>query len=95
MSFGKEDMEQKHYRWIEDQKAHPYSGDPTRRPFDRYNGDQVLFIINYCESLFDQFTPQEGRKLEQHITNFLPLDVKSEISVVTWLRNQMKSKMSH
>jgi hypothetical protein len=89
MNFGKDDMQQTHYTWSSDLTEQRYSGDPTRRPFDKFNGPQVLFIINHCESLFEKFTRQEGRRLEYSISNLLPPEVKSEISVVNWLRNNL------
>jgi len=72
-----------HYRW---QGNNPFSGEPSRRSFDPLNGDQVLFMINYYGSLFEDFNLQEARALEKQIAYSLPLELKSEISVMNWLR---------
>jgi len=72
--------------WISDEKD-LFNGQPTRRVFNRFNGDQVLFLINFYGSLSDKFTIQEGRKIEYEIHNHLPPEVKSEISVFKWIRN--------
>lgn len=84
MPFLKEDLGGSHYNWSD--AKDPYTGQPSRRLFDRYNGDQVLFIINFYSSVSEKFTLVEGRKMEDLITNHLPLEAKSEISVFNWLR---------
>ena len=79
-------MQSNHYSWSDNPEALLFKGQPTRRSFDRFNGDQVLFIINYYGSLLDVFTPQVGRRIEYEISNQLPLEAKSEISVFNWIR---------
>lgn len=65
-----------------------FSGQPSRRPFDRFNGEQVLFIINFYASLCEQFSPHEGRSIERKLSDNLPLQTQSEISVFNWLKKQ-------
>ena len=76
-----------HYKWVLDSEDHVFSGQPSRRAFDRFNGDQVLFLINFYGSLTDNFTIEEGRRLENEIYNQLPMDAKSEVSVINWIRD--------
>lgn len=87
MTFQKHDMLETYYHWRDGAGTLPFEGNPTRRPFDRFNGDQVLFIINFYGSLQDGFGLAECRKLENAICHQLPLSVKSEISVFNWIRN--------
>lgn len=87
MHFQKHDLAGKHYNWNENPDQFVFSGAPSRRMFDRYNGDQVLFIINFFGSLSEKFTPEEGRMIEHQINHYLPSDAKSEISVYNWIRN--------
>jgi len=87
MHFQKQDMEGTHYTWMSEGVTNNFLGQPSRRAFDRYNGDQVLFLINFYGSLSEQFTIQEGKLIEQRILNELPLEAKSEISVFNWIRN--------
>lgn len=91
MHFQKKEMEGSHYTWDSTGK-HAFMGQPTRRVFNRFNGDQVLFLINFYGSLSDRFTIQEGRKIEYEISNHLPLEAKSEISVFNWIRNVVFSQ---
>ncbi len=87
MHFQKQDMEGKSYRWNENAGETVFSGQPSRRLFDRFNGDQVIFIINFFGSLSDRFTLQEGKMIEYAILHHLPLEAKSELSVFNWIRN--------
>ena len=87
MHFQKQDMEGTHYNWSSAGENLLFVGQPSRRSFDRYNGEQVLFLINFYGSLSDRFTIEEGRSIEKNILNDLPLEAKSEISVFNWIRN--------
>jgi hypothetical protein len=86
MPFLKEDLANQHYNWSGEKNKINFTGQPSRRLFDRFNGEQVLFIINFYGSLADQFTIDEGRIIEDRILNQLPMNAKSEISVFNWLR---------
>ena len=86
MLFRKEDLQGQNYNWNNENKETFFTGVPSRRTFDRYNGEQVLFLINSCKSLTEIFTIKEGAQIEELILNKLPLEAKSEISVFKWLR---------
>lgn len=87
MIYQKQDMEGTFYKWDTDPSLDIYEGRPSRRLFDRYNGDQVLFVINFYASFFESFTVGEARELERQIANNLPLEAKSEISVFNWIKD--------
>lgn len=91
MHFGKQDLVFTNYRWDSDKKRADalFSGQPSRRIFDPSNGDQVLFLINFCGSTDENFTIKEGRTIEWHIANKLPVEIKSEISVFYWIQNNV------
>jgi hypothetical protein len=88
MHFQKQDMEGTHYNWPNDGEKILYIGQPSRRSFDPFNGNQVLFLINFYGSLSDRFTVKEGKEIEKQLLHHLPADLKSEISVFNWLRTQ-------
>ena len=73
------------YTWSNDDSSTLYSGGASRRKFDRFNGHQVLFMINLYGSQSDQFTLSQGRLLEELVMNQLPLEATSEITVLHWL----------
>ena len=83
MHFQKEDLAGTHYSWNKEQLA--FSGEPSRRSFDKNNGDQVLFLINYYASLAGHISLHECRMIEQTITRNLPGNAKSEISAFNWI----------
>ena len=79
------------YEWTEDPNNILFTGLPTRRIFDRSNGNQVLFIINAMTPLLMNFSIEEGRKIENLILNQLPLNTQSEKSVYDWLKVNAES----
>lgn len=88
MHFQKQDLKGTHYKWS-DKDAHVFNGQPSRRSFDKNNGDQVLFLINFYGSLAERFTLQDGKSIEQKILHELPDEAKSEIAVFNWIRNSI------
>ena len=86
MYFLKTDLCGYDYHW-EDTSQTVFSGAPSRRLFDRFNGAQVLYLINYYASLNEGFNQNLGRKMEELILYKLPADIKSEISVYNWLKS--------
>lgn len=91
MHFLKEDLRGTHYHTDDNKQL--FTGQPTRRLFDRYNSSQVLFLINFYGSLSDRFTVEEGRAIEQKIADQLPMEAKSELSVFNWIRNSVTSSI--
>ena len=87
MPFLKEDLIHNHYDWQYGNASSVFNGQPSRRLFDRDNGNQVLFIINFYASVADRTSIKEGRKMEEMINDSLPPDFKSEIAVFNWLRS--------
>ena len=71
------------YQW---NASAQYTGTPTRRKFDRTNGEQILFLINLYGSLAQKVTIRDGMKMEELLLNQLPLQSMSEMSVFNWLR---------
>jgi len=85
MYFQRQDLEGTHYSWTEDKKD-LFTGPPSRRVFDRGNGNQVLFVINSYGLLLDEFTVQQGKSIEKQIQDDLPESARSELSVFNWIR---------
>jgi hypothetical protein len=83
MRFLKEHLSANNYSWINEST---FTGDPSRRLFNRYNGNQLLFIINLYALLIEEFTLNMGLKIEDRLMNQLPFDSRSEISVLNWLK---------
>lgn len=90
MNFSKDNLVNQHYMWVQDNTETTFTGSPSRRLFNRLNGNQVLFIINYYGSQSDKFSIEDGRKIEEMICKELPADTKSELSVVHWLKEVLQ-----
>ena len=82
MRFLKEHLSAYNYSW---KNVATFTGEASRRIFNRYNGNQLLFILNLYASLIDGFTVSMGLKIEDRLMNQLPVEAKSEISVLHWL----------
>lgn len=92
MAFVKQDMSFIHYRWdMEEEPASVvFCGEPSRRIFDRFNGAQVLFLINCCARIVERFSLKDARMLESRIAHQLPPGLKSERSVYNWILQTIK-----
>jgi hypothetical protein len=86
MAFLKENLSNQHYTWSEGNQKPVFTGSPSRRLFDRFNGEQVLFMINLYGSVENEFSTEEGQRIEAMILNELPMEAKSEMSVFNWLK---------
>ena len=88
MALNKQDLEGTHYSWHTGSHKQLFSGQPSRRIFDRYNGDQVLFLINYYCNLTGQSNITDIRRIEYDIIHHLPENIKSEVSVFHWISSR-------
>jgi len=77
------------YTWIADNKIEAYGGGPSRRLFDRWNGDQVLFIINQVLKSMDDDPIEQGKRMERLIINKLSFEPCSELTVFNWLQKEI------
>ena len=77
------------YNWSLEQEASVFAGSPTRRTFDRNNGDQVLFIITSVLEKLGNSSVEQGREIEMLIINKLPFTSSSELTVFNWLEKEM------
>jgi hypothetical protein len=88
MQFTKEHLVNGHYDWSLAIANKSILNTPDRRFFDRRNGNQILFIINFFGYAVGNLTIAEGQRIEDLILNHLPSQLKSEISVFNWLRGK-------
>ena len=77
------------YTWLPEQESSLFEGLPSRRTFDRYNGDQVFFIITLLLERLGNPSVEHGREIEMLIINKLPFDACSEHTVFNWLEKEM------
>ena len=90
MSFSKKDLTGI-YNWQPEHETPLFEGSASRRTFDRYNGDQVLFIINLLLERSGHSSVEQGREIEMLIINKLPFTSCSELTVFNWLEKEIVS----
>jgi hypothetical protein len=86
MLFLKEHLVNDHYTWPDTKTDVNHMKEPSRRLFDRANGNHILYIINYFGQSIGKQSISSGRRIEELILNQLPADSKSEVTVFNWLR---------
>lgn len=86
MIFLKEHLRNNNYKWEIGLNHSAQNNEPDRRIFNRFNGYQVLFIINYFGTSLGKMTFTDGLQIEELISSQLPNEAKSELSVFNWLR---------
>jgi hypothetical protein len=82
MQFLKEHLSPGNYEWSNDLV---YNGEPSRRLYNRNNGNQLLFVINSFASLKASFDTKQAVLIQDLLTHQLPVEAKSEKSVLQWL----------
>jgi hypothetical protein len=88
MLFLKEHLINDHYNWSTETSRRAVADSPNRRFFDRLNGNQILYLINFYCYLIDNLTIADGQRIENLIVKELPAELKSEIAAFNWLREQ-------
>ena len=83
MLFLKEHLSAYNYTWINEVN---FNGEAGSRLFNRYDGNQLLFILNLYASLIEGCTINMGLKIEDRLMNQLPTDNISEAAVLKWLK---------
>jgi len=88
MQIVKEHLLISDYIWNNENKNSLLADGPTRKRFDRFNGNCMLHIINLFDCFIDKLTIAQAQKIERLIEKELPLDTRSEISVLHWLKEK-------
>ncbi len=88
MPIIKEHLLASDYVWNNDYKSTRLSEGATRKRFDRFDGECMLHIINLYDCCIDNLTIAQAQRIESLIQKELPLESKSEISVLQWLKEK-------
>jgi len=67
MEFTKEHLINKNYDWSTEPKHNVISSSPDRRLFDRLNGNQILYLINFFGHSVGNITIDDGVVLKKRI----------------------------
>lgn len=88
MNFIKEHLLVQDYAWNTDSKHTTLSDGPTRNRFDRFDGFCMLHMINLYHTCVQPLTIEQAQNIERLIQGTLPLEAKSEVSVLNWLKEK-------
>ena len=88
MTFTKEHLTGL-YNWMPEYETSRFEGSPTRRTFDRFNGNQVFFMISLLMERMGTSSISHGQEIEMMIINKLPFSSSSELTVFNWLEKEL------
>lgn len=86
MQFLKENLGPGNYEWNNELI---YNGDPSRRLYNRNNGNQLIFIINQYAVSAPAFDIEKGVLIQNMLSHQLPAEPKSELPVIKWLNEKV------
>ena len=76
------------YEWNESAEHVKLQGVPDRNLFMRHEGNEVLYMINYACKIMDCMSKTDAGRMERLLHEKLPLEVRSQNSVFTWLQKE-------
>ncbi|WP_028581196.1 hypothetical protein [Desulfogranum japonicum] len=80
-----------HYQWSEYQPDDPrVSGEPDSTVFNRKEGWEVLFIINWLAAHLAWDVRSFGKKIELLIHDHLPEDLVRQDQAIQWIKENWK-----
>ena len=86
--YNKSDLLFNDYTWNESAEHVKLQGVPDRNMFMRYEGNEILYMINYACETMDCKSKTEAGRMEILLHEKLPLEVKSQNSVYSWLQKE-------
>jgi|KBSMisStaDraftv2_1062788.scaffolds.fasta_scaffold67335_5 hypothetical protein len=92
--YDRKDLLFDDYEWTEPLTHVKLQGSPDRNMFNRNEGYNVLYIINYACGILNCKTKIEAGRMEILLHEKLPLEVKSQNSVSSWLINTYSATLS-
>ncbi|MHB8205775.1 hypothetical protein [Mucilaginibacter sp.] len=89
--FSKRNLHYSDYKW----SAYPHNdphvyGKPDATPFDKEEGNEMVYLINRLMILWDYRFANTGNKIEKLIHDQLPADISVQEEVQTWVKTNLK-----
>lgn len=85
MIIQKEDLALTHYLWQDEIVGERLDTSPSRKLFDRNNGNHILWVINWYATEYGTLKKEDIARLEGLLQDKLPFGKLSEKSVSQWL----------
>jgi len=91
--YKKNDLVYTDYEWTEPIIT-KLTGSPDRNLFKRYEGHEVLYMINYTCETKGLTSKEDAELIEKLLHESMPFDIKSQNSVYQWLEKELVSQYS-
>lgn len=93
-TFSKQDL-QYDYIWSHyDQDDPRVSGIPDSTLFNKKQGEEVVFLVNYLTEHLAWSVEEFGAKVEKLIRDHLPTEDMSQKEVLEWIKKNWKTAVS-
>jgi hypothetical protein len=86
--YYKSDLLFNDYVWNESAEHVKLQGVPDRNMFMRYEGNEILYMINYACEMMECKSKAEAGRMEILLHEKLPLEVRSQNRVYSWLQKE-------
>ena len=95
--FSKDDLVYRaSYQWIPvEEKNHQFKGDPNSTKFNKYDGYQMLYIVNKILDHCSVKTTKLGKYIEVLIYIQLPPDINNQRQVYFWSLNKLRKEADY
>ncbi len=88
--FSKKNLCYEDYKWsVYPQNDPRVSGKPDQTPFDRQEGNEVIYLINKLMILWEYRFASSGNKMEKLIREQLPVEIITQEAVQKWLKENL------
>ena len=89
--FSRRNLHYSDYKWSVYPANDPHvTGKPDETPFNKEEGNEVIYLINKLMILWDYRFANTGNKMEKLIHDKLPATVITQKEVLTWIKANLK-----
>lgn len=86
--YNRSDLLFDDYEWTEPLSHVKLQGTPDRNLFMRYEGYEILYMINYACETMNAVSKADAGRIETLLHEKLPIDIRSQNSVFQWLQKE-------
>ncbi len=89
--FSRRNLHYSDYKWSSYPTNDPHvTGKLDETPFNKEEGNEVIYLINKLMILWDYRFSNTGNKMEKLIHDKLPADISSQNEVLLWIKENLK-----
>ena len=89
--FSRRNLFYTDYKWTTYVQHDPrVNGRPDDTPFNKEEGNEVVYLINKLMALWDYRFANTGNKMEKLIHDKLPAEISTQEDVQQWLKANLK-----